>query len=626
VNFTGTVTETNCIVAADPRVSTVPGWSCNGTALPIGTGTAYCPSFPAAVIPGSVCGHSGATGSGFAVIEATAAGIDPFANNTFFQTTLNIDAVLPGPANLRCTAYSPGGAIPLTAWGTRSDLTTVEGTMAEDTLAIPNLGGSPGYLSELTSSCDASTSGGHGISIFAYGLGLSDTSPAYAYSLQADKYQALEETISDAAIAPATQSTLATTVNQAENYVTAAQAGINPTQNIDCALAQIYATDAFARAHLGDFSSNLVTTGAGGGNPDPAGDIDSRLANWYLTLNTGILGNAPPSTPTASGYPLPFPVPANSVPPSCYTIGGTVSGLPSSGSGQSGLVLQNNGGDNLGFPVGANGSFGFPTALPGGSPYNVTVLTSPPGESCSVSNNSGTVGNANVTNISVVCSPLGSAQPSITNMYYIYNINNSPVDNIEFTESNLLNCNVGDVLYAIENNYDQYNLTALPGAGTYNAGFYVPLPAPSSPLWGTDTITLTCYGGPGTTPVFGGPVVISSVPASATPLAIADLDADVVNNALKWHTTHATSQTVCALLDEFGNQPSPVQSPYPQAPQLHLPSNTDGLINGEWLYPNNAAPSCPESVAPDTVTLTCADPVNGAAAKSLTVQWSSCGG
>ncbi len=627
VNFTGTVTETNCIVPADPRVSTVSGWSCNGTALPIGAGTAYCPSFPAAVIPGSVCGHSGPTGSGFAAIEATATGIDPVANNTFFQTTLNIDAVLPGTSNLKCTPYSPGGAIPLTAWGTRSDLTTVEGTMAEDTLAIPNLGGSPGYLSELTSSCDTSTSGGHGISIFAYGLALSDPSPSYVYSLQADKYQALEQTISDASIAAATQSTLATTVNQAENYVTAAQAGIAPTQNIDCALAQIYATDVFLRAHLGDFTSNLLTTGAGGGNPDPSGDIDSRLANWYLTLNTGILGNAPPSTPTASGYPLPFPVPANSVPLSCYTIGGTVSGLPTSGTGLTGLELQNNGGDNLLFAIGANGNFSFPTALPGGSLYNVTVLTSPPGDSCIVSNGSGTVGNANVTNVSVVCSPVGSGQPSITNMYYIYNdANNNPIDNIEFSESNLFNCNVGDILYAVDNNDAQYNLSALPGAGSYNVGFYVPLPDPSSALWGTNTITLTCYGGPGTMPVFGGPVVITnpSVPAPAAPLAIADLSADVVNNALKWHTTNATANTKCALLDEFGNQPAPVQSPYPQAPQLNVPSTTDGQPNNEWLYPYNSAPSCPETALPDTVTLTCADPTNGAAAKALMVQWRTC--
>ena len=53
-----------------------------------------------------------------------------------------------------------------------------------------------------------------------------------------------------------------------------------------------------------------------------------------------------------------------------YTIGGTVSGL--SGTG---LVLQDNGGDNL--SISGNGSFTFKTAISSGSTYKVTVLTQP---------------------------------------------------------------------------------------------------------------------------------------------------------------------------------------------------------------------------------------------------------
>jgi hypothetical protein len=79
-----------------------------------------------------------------------------------------------------------------------------------------------------------------------------------------------------------------------------------------------------------------------------------------------------------------------------YTIGGTVSGL--SGSG---LVLSLNGAQNL--PVSANGSFTFPTGLASGASYAVTVGTQPSGQSCSVANGSGTVGNANVTNVTVTC-------------------------------------------------------------------------------------------------------------------------------------------------------------------------------------------------------------------------------
>jgi hypothetical protein len=80
------------------------------------------------------------------------------------------------------------------------------------------------------------------------------------------------------------------------------------------------------------------------------------------------------------------------------TVGGQVSGLDGSG-----LVLQNNGGDNL--AIASNGPFTFRDSLPPGAPYNVTVLTQPadPNQTCVVGNSSGTVGNADVTNITVNC-------------------------------------------------------------------------------------------------------------------------------------------------------------------------------------------------------------------------------
>ena len=83
-----------------------------------------------------------------------------------------------------------------------------------------------------------------------------------------------------------------------------------------------------------------------------------------------------------------------------YTVGGTVSGL--SGT----VVLQDNGGDNL--SVAANGTFTFAAALVGGASYGVTVLTNPPGQTCTVSNGSGTVGSANVTSVAVSCTGAAS--------------------------------------------------------------------------------------------------------------------------------------------------------------------------------------------------------------------------
>ncbi len=79
-----------------------------------------------------------------------------------------------------------------------------------------------------------------------------------------------------------------------------------------------------------------------------------------------------------------------------YSVGGSVSGL-SGGS----LVLQDNGGDDL--TVTGNGSFTFATKLASGAAYAVTVKTNPSGQSCTVQNGSGTIGSANVTNVSVSC-------------------------------------------------------------------------------------------------------------------------------------------------------------------------------------------------------------------------------
>ena len=82
-----------------------------------------------------------------------------------------------------------------------------------------------------------------------------------------------------------------------------------------------------------------------------------------------------------------------------HTIGGTVSGL-TSGS----LLLKNNNGDDL--TINANStSFTFATALVSSAGYAVTVATQPSGLTCAVTNGSGTIASANVTNVGVACIP-----------------------------------------------------------------------------------------------------------------------------------------------------------------------------------------------------------------------------
>jgi 6-phosphogluconolactonase len=83
------------------------------------------------------------------------------------------------------------------------------------------------------------------------------------------------------------------------------------------------------------------------------------------------------------------------------TVGGTVSGLQGTG-----LTLQLNGGQGL--SIAANGTFTFPTAMTSGSSYAVTVMNQPSTqrEVCSASNASGTIEQANISNVSISCSML----------------------------------------------------------------------------------------------------------------------------------------------------------------------------------------------------------------------------
>jgi RNase P/RNase MRP subunit p29 len=80
-----------------------------------------------------------------------------------------------------------------------------------------------------------------------------------------------------------------------------------------------------------------------------------------------------------------------------YIVAGTIGGLSSTG-----LVLENNGGDNLTVQMGAS-SFQFSaTVVPGGT-YDVTVASQPAGLVCTVANGSGTTDRTAITRVAVSC-------------------------------------------------------------------------------------------------------------------------------------------------------------------------------------------------------------------------------
>jgi hypothetical protein len=86
-----------------------------------------------------------------------------------------------------------------------------------------------------------------------------------------------------------------------------------------------------------------------------------------------------------------------------YSVSYTVSGL--SGSG---LILQLNGVATQGGPS-YNGTYSFTSLIHSGASYTVSVVAQPtfPTQICSVVNGTGTIGNANVTNVQINCTTVG---------------------------------------------------------------------------------------------------------------------------------------------------------------------------------------------------------------------------
>lgn len=121
----------------------------------------------------------------------------------------------------------------------------------------------------------------------------------------------------------------------------------------------------------------------------PDSDLNG-VTRYSICLTTGITySNGQPF----QGFMATFSTAKNS-----YSIGGTVSGLDEGDN----LVLQNNGAENL--TISSNGAFAFSSQLANGAAYAVSVFTAPTHKTCTVGSGTGTISNADVTNVSVVCS------------------------------------------------------------------------------------------------------------------------------------------------------------------------------------------------------------------------------
>jgi hypothetical protein len=135
-----------------------------------------------------------------------------------------------------------------------------------------------------------------------------------------------------------------------------------------------------------------------GGVPGALYDVEesSNLLTWTVAATdpANAMGSFSFEDTATAGVPMQFYRAAWA-----YTVGGTLTGLPAGDT----VTVQDNGSDNL--TLSTNGTFTFPTALPNGHAYSVTVSGTSGGLpiTCTLTNGSGTISGTNVTNVAVHC-------------------------------------------------------------------------------------------------------------------------------------------------------------------------------------------------------------------------------
>jgi len=147
---------------------------------------------------------------------------------------------------------------------------------------------------------------------------------------------------------------------------------------------------------IGIQSGNFSFTITGASNQTVVVEASTNLLNWQVIQTITLSGTSTNFTDAQwTNYPYRFYRAAGA-----FTVGGTLTGLP----GGATVTLQDNGGDDL--TLTTNGTFTFATPHANGQSYSVTVSgTSFVYEetTCTVTNGSGTISGANVTNIAVQC-------------------------------------------------------------------------------------------------------------------------------------------------------------------------------------------------------------------------------
>src|SRR4029077_17078109 len=115
---TGNVIEGTCVVLKDPRVN---AGVCDGTTLNVAT---LCPGFGNEIIPGTLCGGSGVSKAGFALVRTNATGVNGIPG-VLITSEADVDKILPPALN----QSNPSCPSTTYAWAPFSDANPSEGTV-----------------------------------------------------------------------------------------------------------------------------------------------------------------------------------------------------------------------------------------------------------------------------------------------------------------------------------------------------------------------------------------------------------------------------------------------------------------------------------------------------------------
>jgi hypothetical protein len=140
------------------------------------------------------------------------------------------------------------------------------------------------------------------------------------------------------------------------------------------------------------------------------------------------------------------------------TISGSISGLNGSG-----MVLQDNGGNNFNVSGYGNVTFTFSSPITAGTTYAVTILTQPsnPTQTCTVVNGTGTV-SGNVSNVQIICPQSG------------YTVGGSVVGLVTGAGDTLeLQLNAGDDFFVTGDSTFTF-ATPVTNGGIYNVSVFLP--------------------------------------------------------------------------------------------------------------------------------------------------------